>query len=158
VDADDGLVAFPVRDLATLQALRHVLLTSSSSPASSPAVTTSRPGGGSGDDDHWPLTMELRGEPLTLVSVDGSRGGSGGRGGSLSGNNAALRRALERQTTVPCQLVFKNRQTPSIGNDHVRKTHVYALFFTKKHTHERRRAARRRLGAHSSRVRWWRST
>jgi hypothetical protein len=121
VDADDGHVPFPVRDLATLQALRHVLLTSSSSPASSPAVTTSRPGGGSGDDDHWPLTMELRGEPLTLVSVDGSRGGSDG---SLSGNNAALRRALERQTTVPCQLVFKNRQTPSIGNDHVRKKPV----------------------------------
>lgn len=111
VDADDGQVAFPVRELATLQALRHVLLTSSTPPAGTTG-NDRRPGGG---DDERPLTFELRGEPLTLVSVNGHSGSNSG------GSNAALRRALERQTTVPCQLLFKNRQPPSIGNDHVRK-------------------------------------
>jgi len=89
--------------------MRHVLLTS--------AATASA------GADAPPLTFELRGDTLTLVAIHN------GTSTSTTSNNGALRRSLELQTTVPCQLVFKNCETaPSIGNDHVRRGEGKKLF------------------------------
>lgn len=90
IDRDGTDIELPLREMSTLQAIRHILLTSNNSEAT-----------GSND-----MIFEMQGERLRLV-----------RGGSLHTDN--LRQELLSLTRVPASLTFKSDAPPSIGNDHV---------------------------------------
>jgi hypothetical protein len=139
VAKDDGRLQLPVREQATLQALKHVLLASNGGGSGGAATVA-----GGGGPLEAPMTLELRGDLLRVVAggslsaAASARASDGGGDPAGTQGGGSLRAALSRLSCVPCVLCLEPAAAgasggpPPADRGHIGNDHVVAVNLTRK--------------------------